>query len=362
MASSSALPLAVLGLLAAGCSAFWPTVVRDSPDEPLFHSGFPLVGGARLDGALCSLATVGPDATRLVSPPEVVTGAIPLDLACSGEGPLHRAFSRGRPGTLVRIETPSGDVFGYLYRDFAAANGVLVAFSGMGMPASGWVNERFAEVASAKGLLTFALVRDEAVRPIAFDPVREARRGIEAAERVAAACGVPAAGPLAFVGISLGGMEALLATRGALARGLEARGAVLDPLLDPDLAAGNLDSTWHSAAVDSMQAYFRRILAGRYGERPTPSFRTVLERRTAETVAQRDAPSAWLCAAPRKAYAIFLSDTDPVLGNGQREFGHACNFPFRRAAAPGHVPLACNLDLFPQMIEAVSPQSAALPQ
>ena len=131
MLKSSALRLAVAALLATGCSAFWPTVVRDSPDQPLFHSGFPLVGGARLDGALCSLATVGPDATRLVSPPEAVTGAIPLDLACSGAGPLHRAFSRGRAGMLVRVETPSGVIFGYLYRDFAAANGVLVAFSGM---------------------------------------------------------------------------------------------------------------------------------------------------------------------------------------------------------------------------------------
>lgn len=360
MLKSKALHLAVLGTLATGCSAFWPTVVRDSPDQPLFHSGFPLVGGARLDGALCSLATVGPDATRLVSPPEEVISAIPLDLACSGTGPLHRAFSRGRPGALVRIDTPSGDIFGYLYRDFAAADGVLVAFSGMGMPASGWVNERFAEVASAKGLLTFALVRDEAARPIAFDPVREARRGLEAAQRVSATCGVPSQAPLAFVGISLGGMEALLAARGALARGLDARAAVLDPLLDPDLAARNLDSTWHSAAVDSMQAYFRRILAGRYGERPTPSFRTVLGRLTAESVLERDSPSAWICAASQKAYAIFLSDTDPVLGNAQREFGYACNWPYRMAGAPGHTPLACNLDLFPQMIDAVSPAPVVL--
>jgi hypothetical protein len=362
MLKSSAIHLAVLGAVATGCSAFWPTVVRDSPDEPLFHSGFPLVGGARLDGALCSLATVGPEATRLVSPPEAVSGAIPLDLACSGAGPLHRSSSRGRPGTLVRIETPSGDIFGYLYRDFASASGVMVAFSGMGMPASGWVNERFAEVASARGLLTFALVRDEAVRPIAFDPMREARRGVEAAQQISGACGVSPAAPLAFVGISLGGMEALLAARGALARGLEARAAVLDPLLDPALAADNLDSTWHSAAVDSMQAYFRRILAGRYGERPTPSFRAVLSRRTAESVPERDAPSAWLCASPQRAYAVFLSDTDPVLGNSQREFGYACKWPFRKAAAPGHTPLACNLDLFPQMIDALSPPPATLSQ
>jgi hypothetical protein len=166
--------------------------------------------------------------------------------------------------------------------------------------------------------------------------------------------------PVGFVGISLGGMEALLANREALAVGLRARAAVLDPLMDPDLTASNLDSTWHSASVDSMQAYFRRILAGRYQEKPLPSFHEILNRVSTahppSTVLSRDAPSKWLCQAPRDAYSIFLSDTDPVLGDAQREFAKRCDWPLKPAGAPGHTPLACNLGLFESMIKAVARQ------
>jgi hypothetical protein len=48
----------------AGCSWFWPGIVRSSPDEPLFDSSFPLVGGASTDSALCG--------ARLAAPPAVV--------------------------------------------------------------------------------------------------------------------------------------------------------------------------------------------------------------------------------------------------------------------------------------------------
>jgi hypothetical protein len=352
------LTAALAALSMMGCSAFWPTIVRESPDEPLFRSGFPLMGVARIDGALCSLATVGPEATRLVSPPESLAGAVSPEAACAEPDSTHWG-ARGRSGILVRVETSLGPFFGYLYR-VGAPVGIVVAFSGMGMPPYGWVNQEFAEQGAKRDLLMFAAIRDESSHPIVFDPLREALRAVEAIPKLRAACGVAAEEPVGFIGISLGGMEALLANREALAAGLRAKAAVLDPLLDPDLAASNLDSTWHSISVDSMQAYFRRILAGRYQERPPPSFHEVLNRvstvHTTSTVLTRDAPSKWLCQAPRDAYSIFLSETDPVLGDAQREFAKRCDWPLKPAGVPGHTPLACNLDLFESMIKAVARQ------
>jgi hypothetical protein len=49
---------------------------------------------------------------------------------------------------------------------------------------------RFAQVASASGYATFALIRKEDDRPIYFDPVREARRGLEAAVALRGQCNV----------------------------------------------------------------------------------------------------------------------------------------------------------------------------
>ena len=328
----------------------WPTVVRTSPDEPLFHTGFPLVGGLRLDGSLCSLTSNGQDATRVVSPPEPLVGALSIDEVCDRSAVTSDPLGTGR---LVRIGTRYGPVHGYVFARPGASR-VLVAFTGIGMPAAGWINTRFAAVAANEGFITFAPVRDESPRPIYFDPLREALRAIEAAHLVAQACGAGAPLDLAFVGISLGGLEALLANREALRDGMSTRAAVLDPVLDMRLAAANLDSFWHGLAVDSVQSFFRRILTGRYGENPTPPFDEVVNRTSSHPDAmsdlRRDAPSAWLCGASREAYAVFLSDTDPALGDAQREFAEECHFPLRKARVPGHTPLACRLEVFDEMI------------
>ena len=335
--------LAPLALWSAGCSWLWPSVVRTSPNEPLFHAGFP----AGSDGALCSLVSLGPDATRVVSKPEPTDGAVPLEQACQHRLP----GAAGR--RLVRVSTAHGPMHGYL---FAAtpATGLVVAFSGLGMPPAGWINERFAEVGARQGFITFAPVRDESPRPIYFDPLREALRALDAARQIAAACRLAAPADLGFVGISLGGLEALLANREALRRGLATRAAVLDPVLDVHLATANLDSFWHGLAVDSVQSYFRRILAGRYGEDPPPRFEDVMGRTASHPEAMSDlrldAPSAWLCGERRDAYAVFLSDTDPVLGDAQRQFAESCGFPLKKARVPGHTPLACRLALFEEMI------------
>jgi len=344
--------LTALALWGTGCSWLWPTVVPTSPKEPLFHSSFPLAGPLRLDGALCSLASLGPDATRAVSRPESMYGAVPLEEACRGGGAGGGRHESGP--RLVVVGTGRGPVYGYL---FAAhpATGLLVAFSGLGLPAAGWVNQRFAEVAARRGLSTFAPVRDESPRPIFFDPLREALRATEAARQVIAACGVGAPADLRFVGISLGGLEALLANRESLRQGDATRAAVLDPVLDVQLASANLDSFWHGLAVDTVQGFFRRILAGRYGEDPPPGFQEVMSRtdprKGALSDLRADSPSAWLCAAPREPYAVFLSDTDPVLGDDQRGFAERCKFPLERARVPGHTPLACRLELFDEMVE-----------
>ena len=64
----------------------------------------------------------------------------------------------------------------------------------------------------------------------------------------------------------------------------------------------------------------------------------------------RDEPSVWLCGAKHDAYSIFFSDKDPVRGESQRELAESCGFPILPASAPGHVPLACRLELFDEMI------------
>jgi hypothetical protein len=339
----------LLGL--AACHAIWPTLVRPEPDEPIFRSGFPLVGSLRTDGALCSLASVGPEATLLVAPPEAPAGALGLRQACD-------PGAVARPGQVVEVLTGEGMVRGHLWRD-PGATGLLVAFSGMGMPAAGWINTRFAERGARRGLATFAVIRDESPRPIVLDPLREARGALEAAAQVREACGLAGAAPLFLVGISLGGLEALLAGREALRAGQDARAAVLDPVLDVGMAAAHLDSWWHPFADDGMQAYFRRILRGRWGEPEETRFQDVMRRLEgrpgARTRAAADAPSAWLCGAPPDRFAVFLSDTDPVLGDEQRAFGQACGYPFRPAGAPGHTPFACRLPLFDEMLDAVRP-------
>jgi hypothetical protein len=351
--------LALLVACSAGCAWLRPTIVRVSPepDAPLFESNHMFgVGGAPLDGALCSLLTLGPDATRVVSPPEATLDAVSLEEAC--QGPPEGTFGRrGRTAQLVEVQTTLGPMHGYLYTT-RPASGLLVAFSGLGMPPAGWINERLAELGAGRGLVTFAPVRDEIARPIEFDPLREALRALEAAGQVAAACHIDPPATV-FAGISLGGLEALLANREALAHGRSTRAAVLDPLLDVELAAAHLDASRPSLALDAIQAYFRRLLAGRYGEREPISFRAVLSRTGsgpgARTDLRKDAPSAWLCQARHDAYVIFLSDLDPALGEAQRRFATACGFPLRRARAPGHAPLACRLEIFDEMLDALWP-------
>jgi len=299
---------------------------------------------------------------RMVKPPESTEGAIPLEQACGKEA-LGVAEHRGT-APLVSISTSLGPSFGYLFVA-ARAHGGLVAFSGLGMPPDSWINQKFAEVGGRHGLITFAPVRDEIARPIYFDPLREARRAIEAAKQLAATCGATVPENISYVGVSLGGREALLANRESLNQGMVTRAAVLDPVLDAGMATDNLDSYWHSFAVDAMQLFFRRILSGRYGEQPVPSFHEVMNRirlhEDAMTELGRDEPSAWLCSARRDAYAIFLSEEDPVLGEEQREFARSCSFPLLPACVPGHVPFACRLDLFEAMIDAIHPSDMTAP-
>ncbi len=329
----------------------WPTVVPSSPEEPLFHSSFPLVGGMRLDGPLCSIVSLGPDATRVVRRPEPTDGALPLEHVCQHGLPTATG-GEGGAATLVRASTSHGEVDGYLFATRPAA-GLVVVFTGLGMPADGWINQSFARAAARRGLVTFAPVRNEP-HPIWFDPLREARKAVEAAGQIATACQVGSPAHLGFLGISLGGLEALLANREALGRGLWTRAVVLDPVLDVRLAAANLDSFWHGLAVDSVQGYLRRILSGRYGEKPPLRFQEVTARTAshpeAESDLARDSPSAWLCGARRDAYVVYLSDTDEVLGDEQREFAKACHFPLEKAGVSGHTPLACRLELFDEMV------------
>jgi hypothetical protein len=153
----------------------------------------------------------------------------------------------------------------------------------------------------------------------------------------------------------MGGLEALLAARDAPG-GAGARTAVLDPVLDFDRVAANLDGTFHDVSTDAMQTYFQRIMAGRYRVAPV-RFSRVIERVPPTgrmTSLEKDVPSGWLCQGAVERYAVFLSQTDPVLGDAQRAELESRGFPFRRTAAAGHIPLACDLALFEAMVEAAT--------
>jgi hypothetical protein len=157
----------------------------------------------------------------------------------------------------------------------------------------------------------------------------------------------------------MGGLEALIAVREGRKRNLDVSAAVLDPVLDPALVTEHLESFWHSVSTDSMQAYFHRILRGRYQEQEKPSFAAVLGRLRdhpeAQTSLPADAPSSWLCES-REHVAIFLSRYDPVLGMAQRDFlGRCPEVSLVTLEVPGHTPLACRLETFDDMIAKVMP-------
>lgn len=329
-------PVLLLAVLGGACA-----VVNSSPSRPMFTPAF------GLDAAMCSLASVGPDTTLLPAPPPAPGPALTAAAACA-----RPALPRGQ---LVEVPTSLGPVLGHLTLA-PGATGLLLAFSGLAMPADGWVNRRFAERALPRGLATFAVVRREG-RPVVLDPLAEARRGLEAARTLRAACGLEASRPLAVVGISMGGLEALLTGREAQRAGLEARTAALDPVLDVGLAAAHLDGAGGGLADAAMGDYFRRILQGRWGEPPGTRFADLLHRLGPDagtlTVPAADSPSAWLCGAPRERFAVLVSSADPVLGLDQREAVKGC-FALTGAQAPGHTPLACRLELFDELLDAAA--------
>lgn len=370
-------PTMVLALVVgaqSGC--VWPGLV--AKDGALFQKGVSVAGAAGTDSALCTLATAGPDATRMLSKPEGTPGGSTFREVCDRSG--TRSANLQRPGEWTGmvgelIHQPLGDgivgesrhASGYLFR-VRNARGIAILFPGLAMPADGWITQRFAAAAAGHGYATFALIRDETRSQVVFDPVLEAHRGRLAAGALLGICDVAANARVAFVGYSLGGMEALLAARDAAdvdRRQAGARAVVLDPVLDPARVARHLDKgTPHlrSLSVDTMQAFFRRILRDRYGEQ-TLSFDGLLSRTDASgamTNPKVDAPATWICERDIDA-TIFLSTTDPVLGNRQRTVLRCVRPGVKKRSAfvPGHIPFACNLTLFSEMAAAMALPSAS---
>src|SRR5260370_36128650 len=116
----------------------------------------------------------------------------------------------------------------------------------MGVGGVGGGSGRVGEAAARGGPIPLARIRAEAARPIYFDPLREARRAIGAAQQIGVACRSAAPQNIRFVGISLGGLEALLANRESLRQGLDTRVAALDPVLDVGRVTAHLDTSWPS--------------------------------------------------------------------------------------------------------------------
>jgi len=355
-------------IVLAGCSAVEPRAVSPDLSEPVFASGWLLQGSLSLEPGFCSLATVGLDLTVLpaeLPPPE---NARPVGLACRDAVAPLLPSSTGSPGEWVRLDGATAwaeepvrvdarqtDVLAVLYR-VPEPRGIAILFAGLAMPADAEVMRRFADALARRGWLSAVVLRDDSIS--GFDPRWEAHRGLALARELRRLCAAGREPALAFLGVSMGGLEALLAGRDAPASlgPADVRVAVLDPVLDFRAVASHLDSFFHDVSTDAMQTYFQRIMAGRYRVAPV-RFADVLTRVPPSgrmTSLERDEPTRWLCEGPVERYRVFLSRLDPVLGDAQRASLEERGFPFRRTAAAGHVPLACDLSLFDAMVEAAT--------
>jgi len=354
-------------LLLAGCSAVEPRAVSPDLAEPVFASGWLLQGSLSLEPGFCSLATVGLDVTVLpaeLPPPEHTR---PLERGCQDAIAAPSLSSTGSPGEWirldgavawvdepVRVEARRTDVLAVLRR-VPEPRGIAILFAGLAMPADSDVMRRFADALARRGWLSATVLRDDSIS--GFDPLWEAHRGLALARELRRVC-APGAPAFAFLGLSMGGIEALLAGRDASGSvgAADIRVAVLDPVLDFRAVASHLDGYFHDVSTDAMQTYFQRIMAGRYRMAPV-RFGDILARVPPTGRATRldqDPPSAWLCDGPVNRYRVFLSRFDPVLGDEQRAALEARGFPFRRSTAAGHIPLACDLSLFDLMVDAAT--------
>jgi|GEM_PF-3401591 len=359
-------------LFLAGCAAVEPRAVSPDLSERVFEAGWLLHGSLSLEPALCTLATAGLDVTVLPSKLPPPRETLVLDEACHGPALPLGSASTGTPGQWVRLDGATAwaldplrlearltDVLAVLYR-VPGPRGIAVLFAGMTMPADSEVMRRLADALARRGWIAAVVLRDDSIS--GFDPRWEAHRGLALARELQRSCTPGATLALAFLGLSMGGLEALLAARdapGTLDR--DASAAVLDPVLDFSRVAENLDGSFHDISTDAMQTYFQRIMAGRYGVAPV-SFAETLERVPPSgrlTSLQNDAPARWLCDGPVDRYTVFLSRMDPVLGNAQREALEQRGFPFQRTEAAGHIPFACDLSLFDRMVTAATEAPAA---
>lgn len=359
-------------LLLAGCAAIEPRAVSPDLSQPLFEPGWLLRGSLSLEPALCTLASAGLDVTVLPGelPPPRYT--LDLDEACRAPAlPLGPA-STGTRGEWVRLEGATAwaldalrvearltDVLAVLHR-VPGPRGIAVLFAGMAMPADSEVMRRLAEALARRGWIAAVVLRDDSIS--GFDPRWEAHRGLALARELQRSCTPGDAPALAFLGLSMGGLEALLAARDAPATlERDARAAVLDPVLDFSRVADHLDGSFHDLSTDAMQTYFQRIMAGRYRVAPV-RFAEALERAPPTgrlTSLQKDAPARWLCDGSVDRYTVFLSRIDPVLGNAQREALEQRGFPFQRTEAAGHIPFACDLSLFERLVASATEAPAA---
>lgn len=355
-------------LLLTGCAAVQPRAVSPDLEQRVFDPGWLLRGSLSLEPALCTLATVGLDVTVLPSelPPPLDTRG--LEDACSAPVAPSPPSSTGIRGEWVklagatawahdplRLKARQTDVLATLYR-VPEPRGIAVLFTGLAMPADSDVMRRFADALARRGWMSAVVLRDDSIS--GFDPRWEAHRGLALSRELERVCTPGRTPGLAFLGLSMGGLEALLAARDApatLERG-DARVAVLDPVLDFHLVAAHLDSTFHDISTDAMQTYFQRIMAGRYRVAPV-RFADAIERAPPTgrmTSLKEDAPASWLCDGTVDRSTVFLSSIDPVLGNAQREALEQRGFPFQRTEAAGHIPLACDLSLFVRMADSAT--------
>ncbi len=280
-------------VLLAGCAAVDPRAVSPDLSEPLFEPGWLLRGTLSLEPALCSLATVGLDVTvlpRELPPPEHTRG---LAEACRDAAEALAPSSTGSRGEWVHVGG-----------------------------AEAW----------------------------AADPLRlETRRTdvLAVLHRPPAPRGIA----ILFTGLA---MPADSEVFRRFADGFVRRGWIA--VLDFVRVGAHLDGAFHDISTDAMQTYFQRIMAGRYGVAPV-RFQRTLQRAPPTgrmTSLDTDVPSAWLCQGPVERTAVFLSRTDPVLGDAQRSALEAQGFPFQRTPAAGHIPLACDLSLFDLLVDTAT--------
>lgn len=342
--------VALTALASSGCMFREPPNVAD-----------PIVINPLAQAASCTMLAMGSDLVNAPVPSvSRPPGARLEQLACHG-GPArerHPSSDFHPPERGSMWVAFDGDRALVTTPDTSPPRGVVVVFAGLSMSPEAPILRDLADRLADRGFIVARKLRHETVdgvapRKLRLDPVSEARGGISLGRQLADRCETK---HVEFVGMSLGGAEALIAAR-------EAPGptVVIDPLIDLEatvqwLRGGDLRHPKKilSLSREVMLEFFRLVIHGRYGVAGTLGD-ALANADLGETVRSRDMPHAWLSGVStewREGMRVFLSAWDPVLGDKGRELLDPN--VIRRIAIEGHIPIYCDRDSMRRVVDAVA--------